>query len=154
MNQDFRGLGGLSRISNWLILLGIIWLLGSVGLGWLVKSVFILMGFLINAPIVAFWGLRWWLNRNLMEATCPVCSAPLVGINGQQTRCPSCQEPLKATDGEFQRLTPPGTVDVDVVDVSAGPTSASATAKDSEFRRLSAPIDVDVIDVSAVDTQE
>ncbi|MEO0406918.1 MAG: hypothetical protein AAF289_06165 [Cyanobacteria bacterium P01_A01_bin.135] len=120
MNQDFRSLrlSGLSRISNWLVLLGIIWLLGSVGLGWLVKSVFILMGLLIVTPVIAFWGLRWWLSRNLVEASCPVCSTPLVGINGQQTRCPNCQEVLQASEGEFFRPTPPGTVDVEVVDVS------------------------------------
>ena len=121
MNQNFRSLrlSGLPRLGNWLILLGIVWLLGSVGLGWLVKSVVILMGFLLVAPVVAFFGLRWWLSRNLVEASCPVCNAPLVGINGQETRCPSCQEPLKSVGGNFQRLTPPGTVDIDAIEVSA-----------------------------------
>ncbi|MGB3616033.1 MAG: hypothetical protein WBA10_19735 [Elainellaceae cyanobacterium] len=121
MNQEFRGLGlsGLSKISNWLILLGIIWLLGSVGLGWLVKSAFILIGLLIITPFVAFLGLRWWLKRNLIESSCPVCSNPLIGLNGQEVRCPNCQEPIKAENNEFYRLTPPGTVDIQAVDVSA-----------------------------------
>jgi len=121
MNQEFRGLGlsGLSKISNWLILLGIIWLLGSVGLGWLVKSAFILIGLLIVTPFIAFLGLRWWLKRNLVESACPVCGNPLIGLNGQEVRCPSCQEPIKAENRHFHRLTPPGTVDIQAVEVSA-----------------------------------
>ncbi|MGF1514210.1 MAG: hypothetical protein ACFB5Z_11020 [Elainellaceae cyanobacterium] len=121
MSQGFKGLriDGLPRISNWLVLIGIVWLLGSVGLGWLVKSVVILIGLLLIAPIIGFWALRWWLKRNLVEAPCPVCGSALVGLNGQEIRCPSCREPVKADDKLFQRLTPPGTVDIDAVEVQS-----------------------------------
>ncbi|MEB3355335.1 MAG: hypothetical protein VKK04_01215 [Synechococcales bacterium] len=121
MNQgDFRGLQiNLSGLSFWLTIIAVVWLLGSIGLGWLVKSVFILFGLLLLAPIVAFIGFRWWLQRNLVEDQCPVCRHEFVGLNGTQLRCPSCSEPIKVEKGHFNRLTPPGTVDVDVVDVSA-----------------------------------
>ena len=49
---------------------------------------------------------------------CPVCGYELAGINGTQLRCPSCSEPLKVEKGKFYRLTPPGTVDVEAIDVS------------------------------------
>lgn len=109
----------LSGISTWLIIFAVIWLLGSVGLGWLIKSVAILLLLLVLTPILAFVGFRWWLRRNLVESQCPVCSYTTVGLNGTQLQCPSCSEPLKVEQGMFIRLTPPGTVDVQAIDVSA-----------------------------------
>ena len=108
----------LAGIRFWLVLFAVIWLLGSIGLGWIVKSVFILIGLLILAPIIGFWGFRWWLKRNLVVDQCPVCSYESAGINGTQMRCPSCGEPLQIEKGQFQRITPPGTVDVQAIDVS------------------------------------
>lgn len=121
MNQNnFRNLQiNLSGMSVWLILFGAIWLLGTIGLGWLVKSVLVLIGLIIITPVIAFFGLQWWLSRNLVEAECPVCTYPSTGINGMQLRCPSCGESLKVEKGKFLRLTPPGTVDVDAVEVVA-----------------------------------
>ncbi|MBD2459593.1 hypothetical protein H6G89_00925 [Oscillatoria sp. FACHB-1407] len=109
----------LSGLSFWLTLMAIAWLLGSIGLGWLVKSFFIVIGFIIIAPILGFLGFRWWLKRNLVEQPCPVCHFELAGINGTQLRCPNCSEPLKVEKGHLHRLTPPGTVDVEAVEVSA-----------------------------------
>jgi ssDNA-binding Zn-finger/Zn-ribbon topoisomerase 1 len=110
---------GLSGFGGWLVFFGIIWLLGSVGLGWLVKSVVVLVLFLAIAPIIAIIGFRWWLRRNLVESQCPVCAYQSAGLNGTQLRCPSCNEPLKVEKGDFVRLTPPGTVDVQAVEVQA-----------------------------------
>ncbi len=116
--NDFQSLQlSLSGLSSWLILLAVIWLLGSIGLGWLVKSIAILFVLILLAPVVAFLVFRWWLQRNLTTGNCPVCSYELAGINGMQLNCPSCGEPLSVADGKFQRLAPPGTVDVEVVDV-------------------------------------
>lgn len=108
-----------SRIGFWVALFAGIWLLGAVGLGWIVKSILVLLGLLLITPIVAFFGFRWWLQRNLVEEQCPVCSYKIAGLNGTQMRCPSCGEPLQVNQGQFFRLTPPGTVDVEVVDVTA-----------------------------------
>lgn len=109
----------LSGLSFWMTLLAIAWLLGSIGLGWLVKSFFIVIGFIIIAPVIGFLGFRWWLKRNLVEQACPVCHYELAGINGTQLRCPNCSEPLKVEKGEIHRLTPPGTVDIEAVEVPA-----------------------------------
>lgn len=112
----------LSRLSNWLLIIAIIGLLGSVGLGWLVKSVLIFIGISLFTPIIVVIGLRWWLNRNLIQDQCPVCQNEFTALNQTQCQCPSCGEPLKVEQGHFYRLTPPGTIDVQAVNVSAQPT--------------------------------
>ena len=119
MNQNsFRNFQfNWSGISFWLTVLAIFWLFGAIGLGWLIKSLFILVGLLLIAPVIAFIGFRWWLQRNLVENHCPVCRYEFAGINGTQTRCPNCGEPLRVEKQHFHRLTPPGTVDVEVIEV-------------------------------------
>jgi hypothetical protein len=107
----------LSGLSFWLTLLAIAWLLGSIGLGWIVKSLAVVIGLILITPILGFLGLRWWLKRNLVEQSCPVCQYEFAGINGSQLRCPNCSEPLKVEKGHFHRLTPPGTVDVKAIEV-------------------------------------
>lgn len=109
----------LSGIGVWVVLLAIAWLLGMIGLGWLVKSVLVLIGLVVVTPIIAFFGFRWWLKRNVVEDQCPVCGVSSVGFNGTQLRCPNCSEPLRVAQGHFYRLTPPGTVDVEAVEVTA-----------------------------------
>ena len=107
-----------SGLRFWLVTIAIIWLISSVGLWWLVQSVFILIGILLLLPIVAFVGFQIWLRRSLANGNCPVCNQSLIGINNQKLQCPSCGEALVVENKTFQRVTPPGTVDVDVVDVS------------------------------------
>ncbi len=109
----------LSGIGVWVVLLAIAWLLGVIGLGWLVKSVLVLVGLLVFTPVIAFFAIRWWLKRNLVQDQCPVCGVSSAGINGTQLRCPSCSEPLRVDQGHFYRITPPGTVDVEAVEVIA-----------------------------------
>lgn len=106
---------GLGCLLN-LLLLAI--LLVSVGLGWLVNGFLILLGVIVITPVIGLWVLRWWVKRNLVEDQCPVCSYEFTGFNGVDTRCPSCGEALEIEAGKFKRVTPPGTIDVDVVDVS------------------------------------
>ena len=109
----------LSGIGGWVLLLAIAWLLGMIGLGWLVKSVLVLIGLLVFTPVIAFFAIRWWLKRNVVQDQCPVCGVSSAGINGTQLRCPSCSEPLRIEQGHFYRITPPGTVDVEAVEVIA-----------------------------------
>lgn len=118
--NSFRSLQfNLAGVRFWLTLLAVVWLLGTLGLGWLVKSFVILLLLLLVAPVIAFLGFRWWLQRNLVEDQCPVCQYEFTGLNNAQLRCPSCGEPLQVAQGRFRRLTPPGTVDVEAVEVSA-----------------------------------
>lgn len=108
----------LSGLGCWLTILTTFLLLGSVGLGWLVNSFFILVGLALLAPVIGWLGFRWWLRQNLVEDKCPVCAYEFTGFNNINCRCPNCGEPLKVQQGHFNRLTPPGTIDVDAVEVS------------------------------------
>lgn len=119
MNQNsFRSLQlNLAGIRFWLTILLVIWLLSSIGLGWLIKFSFVVLLFLLSVPVLAFFGLQWWLKRNLVMDHCPVCGFESAGVNNTQFRCPSCSEPLKVDHKHFHRLTPPGTVDVEAIEV-------------------------------------
>ncbi len=120
MNQDgfnqFRF--NLSGIGCWLTALGVIWLLGAVGLGWVVKSIAVIAILIMLAPVFIFLGLRFWLKRNLIQADCPVCSTSLTGIKGAETLCPNCGTPLKVEAEGFKRPAQEGTIDLNAVDVT------------------------------------
>jgi hypothetical protein len=94
-------------------------LFGSVGLGWIVNGVLIFFALIIMVPVIAFFALRWWVQRNLVEDQCPVCNYSFTGFNDTECRCPSCGEVLQVTAGKFNRIAPPGTIDVEVVEVSS-----------------------------------
>ena len=97
----------------------VIWLVGALGLGWLIKSFLFLILLLMLAPVVLLVVGRWWLSRNLIQQPCPVCSYELTGLSVVETRCPSCGEVLEIKNKAFQRVSSPGTIDVEVVDVTA-----------------------------------
>ena len=111
LQLNFSGLG------CWVAILGSIWLLGAVGLGWVVKSLAVLVVLVLVAPVLGFVGLRFWLRRNLVQGPCPVCSSALTGIKGAETACLSCGTPLRADADGFSRLTEAGIIDVTAVDV-------------------------------------
>ncbi len=111
---NFSGLG------CWVAAIAVAWLLGAIGLGWIVKSVFVLFLLILAAPIIAFIGFRWWLRRNLIDGSCPVCGTPLAGLKNAQTACPNCRTALQVTGDGFERFTPEGTVEVNAVDVTSG----------------------------------
>lgn len=120
MNQErFRTLQiKLSDVSNWLILLAIIGLLSSIGLGWLVNGILIVIGMIALTPLLVIAGVQWWLKRNLIHDQCPVCHYEFTALNKTQCQCPNCAEPLQVEHSHFNRLTLPGTIDVQAVDVS------------------------------------
>jgi hypothetical protein len=107
----------LLNFRPWLTLLAVIWLLASFGLGWLVNSLLIIFGLLLLAPIVGFFGFRWWLQRNLVNDQCPVCAYEFTGLNNSQLQCPNCGEQLSVQKGHFHRFTPEGTIDVKAIEV-------------------------------------
>lgn len=109
---------GLSCLLT-LLLIGL--LLGSVGLGWVFNGFLILFFVLLLTPIIGWFVFRWWIQRNLVEDQCPVCSYEFTGFNNTECRCPSCGEVLKVEGNRFKTLTPPGTIDVEAVEVSAQP---------------------------------
>jgi Zinc-ribbon containing domain len=106
--------GGLRQLV-WLGL--ILFLLGSVGLGWLVKSLFLLLALFFVVPIVAVFGLQWWVKKNLVQGECPVCQSPVTGINGSAQQCTNCGEALQVSAGQFTRAAQAGTIDIQAVEV-------------------------------------
>ncbi|MGF1478291.1 MAG: hypothetical protein ACFB4I_02200 [Cyanophyceae cyanobacterium] len=108
-----------SGLSCLLTVFLIAFLLGSVGLGWLANGLLVVVAAVLLLPAVGWIVFRWWLQRNLVESQCPVCRYEFTGFNGTQCQCPNCKEPLKVESRQFVRLTPPGTIDVEAVDVSA-----------------------------------
>ncbi len=111
LQYNFSGLG------CWLTIIAFAMLLSAVGLGWIINGFLILFLFLLFTPVIAFVGLQWWLKRNLIQDNCPVCDYELTGLKNSQFQCPSCGEPLAVENGKFMRITPPGTIDVEAVDV-------------------------------------
>jgi predicted RNA-binding Zn-ribbon protein involved in translation (DUF1610 family) len=109
----------LDKLRPWLTLLAVTWLLASLGLGWLVKSLLILFGLLLVTPVIAFLGFRWWLQRNLVAGQCPVCGFELTGLNNSQLQCPNCGEQLSVKNSQFSRFAPEGTIDVTAIEVPA-----------------------------------
>ncbi|MTJ49963.1 hypothetical protein [Dolichospermum sp. UHCC 0259] len=107
------------KIRPLLTLLAIAWLLASLGLGWLVNSLVIIVGLLFLLPVIAFFGFRWWLQKNLVTNQCPVCGYELTGVNNSQVQCANCGEQLLVKNFQFQRFTPEGTIDVTAVEVQA-----------------------------------
>lgn len=108
----------LSGVGCWLTFLATVLLLTATGLGWIVNGFLILVGLIIVSPVIGWFVFRWWLRRNLVEDKCPVCAYEFTGFNQTECQCPNCGEPLKVEQSRFHRLTPPGTIDVEAVEVS------------------------------------
>ncbi|ABW29110.1 MULTISPECIES: hypothetical protein [Acaryochloris] len=119
LNQSQRFSAGLSVIRSWLTIAIVVVLFGSIGLGWVLKSLLVLFGLILVTPVVLFVGLRWWLGRNLIQGTCPSCGNPLTGLKNTQTTCPFCGQSVVVENANFQRPTEPGTIDVQAVDVTS-----------------------------------
>jgi predicted RNA-binding Zn-ribbon protein involved in translation (DUF1610 family) len=98
----------------WINFLIIATLLSVLGLGWVIKSLLFLLLFLFLLPIGAGIALQIWLKTRLVTAPCPVCGQVSTALKGQPFHCPSCGEPLEISRNQFVRLTPPGTIDVEV----------------------------------------
>ena len=111
LQLNFSGMG------CWLTLAIGFLLMTTVGLGWLLKSLLVIIALLFFIPIVLIFVGQFWLRRNLVEGTCPSCSQPLTGFKPIQLSCPNCGVALQVRDGAFVRITPEDTIDVDVVDV-------------------------------------
>ena len=108
-----------NALKPWIITFLVIWLVGALGLGWLIKSFLFLLLLLMLMPVLLLVVGQWWLSRNLIQQPCPVCGFELTGLSVVETQCPSCGEILKIKDKTFVRTTSPGTIDVEVVDVTA-----------------------------------
>ncbi|WP_448563839.1 hypothetical protein [Trichothermofontia sp.] len=111
------GQNSLSGLGCWFVLLAIVLLLGPVGLRWIVNGLFILLGLVLIAPIVAFVGLRWWLQRQIVQDQCPACRYEFTGLANAEFDCPNCGTRLEVQDKQFVRLGQANTVDVTAIEV-------------------------------------
>ncbi|MGF1590382.1 MAG: hypothetical protein ACFCU7_14280 [Pleurocapsa sp.] len=120
MNDRFNKLLQLntSGLGCWASIILTVFILTSVGLGWIINGFIIFIALFLIAPVVAFWGFQWWLRRKLIQDRCPVCSYEFTGFKNTEFNCPSCGEALQVKAESFSRMTPPGTIDVDAVEVS------------------------------------
>ncbi|EKV03724.1 hypothetical protein Lepto7375DRAFT_6035 [Leptolyngbya sp. PCC 7375] len=116
-----------SGIGCWLMFAAGLALITTVGVGWLFKSLLVLLLLLILVPIVLVVGVQFWLRRNLVEGACPSCSQPLTGLNKMPLSCPSCGVQLQVSNGAFSRMTPEGTIDVDVINVDVANADNDST---------------------------
>ncbi len=109
----------ISGLGCWgsLILIAVVW--ASLGFKWIVSSFLIVTALLFILPVIAVWGFQWWLKRKLTQAQCPVCNYEFTGFKNTEFNCPSCGEALQVEGDNFSRMTPPGTIDVDAVEVSS-----------------------------------
>lgn len=117
LNQPQRSFV-LSTMRSWLTFFLVIWLVGFIGLGWLLKSLLVLVGLILVTPVVLFVGLRWWLGRNLIQGACPSCGSEMTGFKNAQTTCPYCAQTVSIENSGMQRPSEPGTIDVQAVDVT------------------------------------
>ncbi|MFQ3680046.1 MAG: hypothetical protein SNJ60_06015 [Pseudanabaenaceae cyanobacterium] len=99
---------------SWLGWLLAIWVLSTLGLGWLLQSLAVLLALLILLPVVAVGLGQWWLRWQLVTDTCPVCQGEFTAPRKATVNCPHCGEILTVTGQRFTRYTPPGTIEVEV----------------------------------------
>jgi predicted RNA-binding Zn-ribbon protein involved in translation (DUF1610 family) len=93
-------------------------LIGSLGLGWVLKSALLILGLVVLLPIMAIGGFVFWSKMNIVQASCPVCDQELTGFKGTELDCPSCGEALRVERGFVARVAPPNTIDVSAVEIN------------------------------------
>lgn len=120
MNERFNKLlqYNTSGLGCWISLILFALIVAKIGLGGVISGFLILIALLLIVPVVAFWGFQWWLRRKLVQDDCPVCSYEFTGFKNTEFNCPNCGENLQVEGDRFTRMTPPGTIDVDAVEVS------------------------------------
>lgn len=119
MNQNPKVQFSDSGLTCLVAFLLIAFLLGSIGLGWLVNGLLIAFLVVLLLPALGWLVFRWWLQRNLVESQCPICRYEFTGFRGTECQCPNCKESLKVEGKQFVRLTPPGTIEVEAVEVQS-----------------------------------
>lgn len=108
-----------SNLGCWVSIILTLFVLSSIGLGWVINGFIFLIVLLLGFPIIAFGGFQWWLKQKLIQDQCPSCSYEFTGFKNTEFNCPNCGEALRVEAESFSRITPPGTIDVDAVEISA-----------------------------------
>lgn len=127
MNQNFNQMRvRFPGLGCWIFVLGSAWLLGAIGLGGIVKSIFALVLFLILTPVIVLIVARFWIKKNLVEGNCPVCDQSLTSLKSVKLACPNCETQLTTTEDGFERFAPEGVIDVQAVDIQSSSVDFSS----------------------------
>lgn len=94
---------------------GLIWLVITGRIGWIFDSFLYLLLFFSVVPIVGVLVLRWWLNRQLVQGTCPSCGSAVTGLKNQPFQCMNCGQVVRGENrGDFSVNDPTSaTIDID-----------------------------------------
>lgn len=142
MNQNFNQMRvRFPGLGCWIFVLGSVWLLGAIGLSGIVKSIFALVLFLMLTPVIVLIVARFWIKKNLVEGSCPVCNQSLTSLKSVKLSCPNCATQLMTTTEDFERFSPEGVIDVQAVDIQSSSVDFRSTDK---VNNKSAAIDVEV----------
>lgn len=145
MNQNFNQLQvQFPGLGCWLFILGAIWLLGALGIGGIVKSIFALVLFVVLAPVLAFLALRFWIRRNLVSGSCPVCEQSLAGLKNSKMPCPNCGTELSVTAEGFERFASDGIIDIQAVDMQSVDIQMDISDSSTDFFSPTTPTTIDV----------
>ncbi len=93
---------------------GLIWLVLTGRIGWIFDSFLYLLLFFSVAPIVGVIALRWWLNRQLVQGTCPSCGARVAGLRNQPFQCISCGQMVRGENGGDFSVNDPASATIDI----------------------------------------
>lgn len=139
-----------------------LYLLLSGSLGWLFDLLGFGILFVTLVPLLGFAAFNFYLSQNLLEGSCPTCSAQLQGLKNQDFQCQSCGTTLSgqvADGGVFRRksgLEDDGVINVeDVGSSSAAPGFFDNLKEQAEraARSKSRPSKVEAVDVEVVDVE-
>lgn len=92
-------------------------LTGRIGI--LFDSFLILFAILTIVPVLAVVAFRWWINRQLVQGTCPSCGADVTGLRNQPFQCMSCGNTVILEQGDFSVKDPSSaTVDIEAKEIN------------------------------------
>ncbi|MEL6816137.1 MAG: hypothetical protein AAFP03_15215, partial [Cyanobacteria bacterium J06598_3] len=118
VNQNFNQLQvRFPGLGCWIFVLIAFWVVGAIGITGILKSIFALVLFLVLAPVLAFFGLQFWIKRNLIQGNCPVCEQPLTSLKTVDIACPNCGTQVTVGDNGFERVAGEGVIDIQAMDV-------------------------------------
>lgn len=111
----------LQSPSGQLVLWGLLfWLIFTGRIGIIFDSFLILFGVMTIVPVLAILGFRWWINRQLVQGTCPSCGTSVTGLRGQAFKCTVCGRPVQGENtGNFSVKDPSSaTIDIDAKEIN------------------------------------
>lgn len=97
----------------------LVWLVLTGRIGVLFDSFLILFAFVTIVPVLAILVFRWWVARQVVQSTCPLCGSSVTGLKGKSFPCNVCGNTVTPEDsGNFSVKDPSSaTIDIDAKEV-------------------------------------